>query len=160
VIKINNKILLFTFFLSLNGCTTTYPKQNTNEPASKVFFANYEKVWRAVMLAIESYPIKSEDYETGIIQTGFIRGDKVWYLPFPTSISNNELLYKIQINLFKGKVKNELAVQVQVSKQNFIQKGFIEDPVSVPSNGLQEKTILYRILREIEIDRNIANNAY
>ena len=158
--KLNNKIMSLIFLLGLSGCATTYPKQNLNEPVSKTFYVDYEKIWRAVMLAIESYPIESEDHETGIIKTGFIRGDKIWNLPFPTSISNKDLLYKIQINLFKGKAGKELAVQVQVSKQNFIQKGFIEDPVGIPSNGLQEKNIVYRILREIEIDQNIANNSY
>ena len=157
--KLNNKIVISIFLLSLLGCATTYPKQNINEPISKIFYNDYEKVWRAVMLTIENYPIESEDHETGIIKTGFIRGDKIWNLPFSTSISNKDLLYTIQIHLLRGKAKKEHAVQVQVSKKNFIQKGFIEDPVGIPSNGLQEKNILYRILREIQIDQNIADNS-
>ena len=157
--KLNNKIVMSIFLLSLLGCATTYPKQNVNEPISKIFYNDYEKVWRAVMLAIENYPIESEDHETGIIKTGFIRGDKIWNLPFSTSISNKDLLYTIQIHLLRGKAEKEHAVQVQVSKKNFIQKGFIEDPVSIASNGLQEKSILYRILREIQIDQDIADNS-
>ena len=158
--KLNKQITALIFLLGLVGCVTTYPKQNVNEPVSKIFYTEYEKVWRAVMLTIENYPIESEDHETGIIKTGFIRGDKVWNLPFDTSISNKDLLYTIQINLLKGKIKKEHAVQVQVTKKNFIQKGFIEDPVSVPSNGLEEKNILYRILREIQIDQNNAENSH
>ena len=158
--KLNKQLTTLIFSLGLVGCATIHPKQNITEPILKIFYVDYEKIWRAVMLTIESYPIESEDHETGIIKTGFIRGDKIWNLPFPTLISNKDLLYKIQINLFRGKTRKGLAVQVQVNKQSFIQKGFIEDPVSIPSNGLQEKNILYRILREIEIDRNIANNSY
>ena len=153
------KILISLLFsLSFTGCASLQPKQNIQRPVSKVFHTSYEKVWRAVMMAIESYPIESEDNETGVIKTDFIRGDKIWSLPFQTAISNQHLLYSIQINLIRGQMKNKPVIQVQVLKRNFIQKGFIEDPVSIPSDGLQEKNILYRILREIQIDQNIAKN--
>ena len=149
------KYILIPFLLSLGACTTLYPKQMTKTYVSKVFSASYEKVWRAAMLAMENYPIESEDNEKGIIKTKFIRGDQIWRLPFKTAVDNKDLTYTIQIKLIKGHIKDENRVAVEIVKKVFIQKGFIEDPVSINSTGLQEKNILYRIMREINIDKRL-----
>ena len=141
--------------LLLTGCaTTTQPAQEIVSPVSRLFHADYNSTWRAIMLALEKYPIEEEDKEKGYLKTSIIKGENIWHLPFHSKILPR-LKYTIHIQLIKGARKDKPIVQVSILKQITSQKGFIDSPQRVPSDGLEEKTILYRILREMNIDRAI-----
>ena len=145
-------ILVLLFF---TGCaTTTQPAQEVISPVSRLFHADYNTTWRALMLALEKYPIEEEDQEKGYLKTAIIKGESIWQLPFHSK-TLPRLKYTIHVQLIKGTRKNKSIVQVSVLKQLTSQKGFIDSPQRIPSNGLEEKTILYRILREMNIDRAI-----
>ena len=147
---------LFIVFVLFCGCTTLEPVQIIR-PVSKVFHADYQKTWRATMLALEDYPIETENNEKGYLKTEFIKNETVWKLPFERGKKFNEFKYTIHITLTKGKMDSLPMVRVLVLKKIFIQRGFMSDPEQVPSDGLEEQTILYRIFREISIEQAITN---
>ncbi|MDE0518856.1 MAG: hypothetical protein OXH36_04810 [Bdellovibrionales bacterium] len=149
--------LCLSFFIFVcSSCATLEPIQ-INHPVSKVFYADYQKVWRAAMLALSDYPIETEDNEKGYLKTEEIPIETIWKIPFEREKNLNSSKYVIQVKFIKGKVKAVAVVKVLVLKKIFRQKGFINAPVRVPSTGLEEKAILYRILREINIEHAIAN---
>ncbi len=109
------------------------------------------------MLVLEDYPIETENNEKGYLKTESIKNETVWKLPFDRDKHFNEFKYTIHIKLIKGKMDSLPVVRVLVLKKIFTQKGFMSDPEQVPSDGLEEQTILYRIFREINIEQAITN---
>ena len=132
------------------------PESTTISPVSKGFRADYNTTWKAVSLAMEKYPIAESDREKGFLKTAGIKGEGMWQLPFPTKIPPR-LKYTLYIQLLKGKKNHQPITRVSILKQMTSQKGFIDSPRRIPSNGLEETNILYRTLREINIDRFIVN---
>ena len=156
------KLSLLLFFSAvltiLSGCTTLDLKNEVLHPISKTFHADYQKTWRATMLVLEDYSIETENNEKGYLKTESIPYENIWNLPFKDASSLKAAKYTLHIRLLKGKSKGLPAVQVHVLKKIIIQKGFIDEPERIPSDGLEEKAILYRILREIHIEQAIANH--
>ena len=109
------------------------------------------------MLALEDYPIETEDNEKGALKTESIQTETIWKYPFERERALTAAKYTIHIKLIKGTVKSKPMVKVRILKKILEQKGFIEDPKRIPSDGLEEKAILYRILREINIEQAILN---
>ncbi len=148
--------LLFTGFL-FSGCASLEPEPHILRPVSKIYPADYQKTWRATMLALEDYPIETEDNEKGLLKTENIQTETIWKSPFERERGLIAAKYTLHIRLIKGKSKSKPMVKVRVLKKILEQKGFIEDPKRIPSDGLEEKAILYRILREINIEQAILN---
>ena len=156
--KMAIKIFPLLLFLTLigSGCITLEPAQ-VNQPVSKVFYADYQKTWRAAMLALSDYPIETEDNDKGYLKTESIQTETVWKFPFEREKNFDSSKYTIYIKFIKGKVKSAAVVKVIVLKKIFTQKGFMSTPIRIPSDGLEEKAILYRILREINIEQALTN---
>ena len=138
------------------SCASLEMVQTIN-PVSKVFYADYQQVWRATMLALENYPIDMENNEKGYLKTESIQSETIWKFPFFRDKNFNSFKYRLHIKLVKGHADSLSMVKVLVLKKIFIRKGFMNNPERVPSDGLEEKTILYRILREINIEQAITN---
>jgi len=132
-------------------------KPTTLQPISKVFFADYQKVWSATLLALEDYPIETENNEKGYLKTENILNNTIWKFPFDIGDSRGSAKYTINIKLVKGTSRGRPVVKVLILKRVLLQKGFISDFQRVPSYGLEEKNILYRISREVSIDKAITN---
>ena len=147
------------FFLvgigGLTACVTVKPAVDKIGPVVRVFEADYQKVWRATMLALEDYPIEEENNEKGYLKTELIQENTLWKPPFV--VKTTEGKYRLIIKITKGQLEESSVVQVRIWKQIMVQKGFIADLERVPSSGLEEKAILYRIFREVKIEKGIAN---
>jgi hypothetical protein len=156
-----NNIFLFSFLFFagflFSGCASLEPEPRILHPVSKVYHADYQKIWRATMLALEDYPIETEDNEKGSLKTESIQTETIWKYPFERESALTAAKYTIHIKLIKGAVKSKPMVKVRILKKILEQKGFIADPKRIPSDGLEEKAILYRILREINIEQAILN---
>ncbi len=148
----------FFIIITLSSCTTLKLKNDVLYPISKTFPVDYQKTWRATMLALEDYPIETEDNEKGYLKTESINYDTIWNLPFEDASSVKAAKYTLHIKLVKGKIKGRSVVKVRILKKILVQKGFIGEPERIPSDSLEEKSILYRILREIHIEQAIANH--
>lgn len=149
------KYILLSILLIFVGCTSIKaPEQEILSPVSRLFYADYNTVWKAMVLALEKYPIAAENKEKGFIKTAEIKGESLWQLPFQIK-TLPRLKYTLHIQFIKGMRKKQAIVQVSVLKQITSQKGFIHNPERIPSTGLEEKNILYRIFREININRSI-----
>ena len=151
------KFLLMNFVLFVHvSCSTAKLAYDVNGPVSKLFYTSYDQVWKSVMLAMEAYSIEEEDREKGFLRTEVIKGLSAWKPPFAEDKQKNlSQSYVIYVHLVRGMTGFQPGVQVRVLKKVFVQKGFINEPERVPSDGLEEKMILYRIMREIDIDRFI-----
>ncbi len=141
-------VLLILLFPLLISCTSL--QDSTSYQV--VFKAPYSLVWQATLLAMQNYPIQKEDLEGGLLTTKTIRKYSVWNPP-PKSIKQlNNRHYKIKIILEKGLKES---VKVYIVKNEFISKDFIQNAIPVPSDGLEERVIAYRIQREITMEQKL-----
>ena len=145
---------LFHFFsiiltVLMVGCISN-PKKNLNVDYTKTFKASYTDVWRAIQQTLLNYPMNINNMEIGHLQTLYITGQQRYKPPhkkkktLPTGYQ-----YRLDIHLVKGKKKTK----VIVSKKVRLQKDFFSKPKELSSDGFEEKAFLYRVQRELLIER-------
>lgn len=151
------------FIFGFAACTSvskapTKPKNPKDLFYQQVFFAEYDVVWRAAQLAV-NYPISINNMESGVLETDYIRAVEGFLPPYQEQESSNGLRYKITLTLTKGKVDGKTAVRVTIIKTLEKKRDFFSDPEAVPSDGIEERTIFYRIGRELQIDEGLKKAA-
>lgn len=127
-------------------------------PREQVFYAEFDEVWRAVNLVLQPYPLRVSNMDNGTIETDLIRGDRVWESPFDVSRSISGSAYHLVIRVVKGRLDGKAATKVIIQKESQLQSDFFSEPRPTPSDGMEERTILYRIGREVQIERAIAKS--
>ncbi len=108
------------------------------------------------MLALEDYPIEVENNETGRLKTESIQTGTIWKPSFTDKPGDSASKYTIHIKLIKGRIDSVPVVKALVLKKIFVQKGFMNVPERQASDGMEERAVLYRIFREISIEKAIA----
>jgi hypothetical protein len=149
------RILLILFILFLQwGCAndTVSPDSDIKDPESHIFYGEYDNVWRSIQLAVRKYPVHLNNIESGLLETDYIKNDKIFADP---NESRNKigLRYRIAIRAVKGKMGNRSVVKVICTKTPEVQRDFFTGYQPLASDGLEEDLILYRIGRYLEMDR-------
>lgn len=146
-------ILLFSL---VSGCGSLFADNReppaTFGPREQIYFASFDQVWRATQLALQKYPIRVNNMDLGVLETDNIKGYKVWMPPHRKSASGG-LSYKLNVRVVKGVVDGRSSVRVTVMKDTEMKKDFFASSKKLPSDGLEERSILYRIKRELLIDK-------
>lgn len=137
-------------FEERNGPATYYG------PRDQVYYATFEEVWRATNLVLQPYPLHVSNMDQGVLETDMIRGNKVWAPPYKPMAGNSGEAYHLSIHVIKGSLDNRPATRVTIVKDTEVQVDFFSDPKNIASTGLEEKSLLYRIGREILIERALA----
>ena len=146
--------------LSMSGCATTASdrlaqKLKVGEPVSKVFFAKYEDVEAALKLAMLRYPQRVDNTEAGIFESDYVKGEARFKPPHKPVDYSSGYRYRLLVRLVRGESVTRPAVKVVVLKQIEIARDFFAEPQILPSDGLEEAVILYRVGRELTINRTL-----
>ncbi|MCC2679133.1 MAG: hypothetical protein K0R29_1709 [Pseudobdellovibrio sp.] len=155
---------LFIFAILLSGCGLFGPRQDSVdkliEKASqqKIYYADYDLVWKAAHAALK-YTIASENQDYGLIETDYIKAVDGWLPPDQTSPTYKSSRYKLIFSFAKGKTNNRDSTRVTIEKKIEIFKDFISETQVVPSDGLEEQTLFYRIERELIIGQALKKAA-
>lgn len=141
------------------GCSTASDKfkktLKVGEPVARVYNAKYEEVEGAIKQAMIRYPQRVDNTEAGIFETDIVKGESRFRSPGKSNDESAGNRYRILIRLVRGKNDEKPAVKVIVTKQAEIARDFFAGAEPVPSDGLEETSILYRIGREIVLARAI-----
>lgn len=151
------KFLLVTFLLSLLSCTSyeqfKYMTEDYEIP-SKVFKANYDLTWAATLEIMKMYPLKSSNLESGVIKTRW--KDNTLEVNFSDSFGGKDAVkaakFKLIINLVKGFRGTREVTKVTVYKRQLVERDFLQGAKVIPSDGIMEQAILYRIGKIIDRD--------
>jgi hypothetical protein len=145
------------------GCQTATQrleqKLKIGVPVTQVFFAKYEDVEAALKLAMLRYPQRVDNTEAGIFETDYVKGDSRFKAPHVNTEYPSGYRYRILIRLVRGKTDSRPAVKVVVLKQIEQVQDFFAEPAQLPSDGLEESVILYRIGRELTINKALQRAA-
>lgn len=154
-----SKLLSASLLVCSCASWTTPPKKDFSAPPlEKVFNESFDTVWRATQFAASKYAMKISDIDSGVYETQPIRSDKAWVSPNAGADEHPSAgqRYKISIKILKGKdANNEPATRVTILKRAEVQRDFFSDFEKLPSDGLEEKSLMYRIEREIQIEKSL-----
>ncbi len=128
-------------------------------PIQRVYGGDYTEVEQAIRAAMKKYPVKEDNLDSGIFETDFIRGDKMFRPPASRERIESGVRYHMSIHTIKGKVEGKPATRVIVKKVIEKTPDFFADVESLPSDGLEENIIFYRIQRELTLAKAIKRAA-
>lgn len=151
----NVLFLAATLSLGLTGCAQSAKQTEPGvpTPVEDVFYAEPEAVDRAISQVMVKYPQKIANLEAGVLETDYIKGDARFQPPHKNIVYGSGYRYRIFIRTVRGKTNGKPAIKVQVLKKVEQQRDFFADPENLKSDLLEEKAILYRIGRELKIDK-------
>jgi hypothetical protein len=149
---------LLALGLVASACMSPPKPKKSPPPQRMVFTYKYDRVWRAAQLALAKYPIRVNDMDSGVLETDYIRGEMAWVSPPKTRKPPGGYRYKISVRMVKGWHKKTMApiVKVTVLKQAEYQKNFFSAFEKTLSDGLEEKSLLYRMGRELKIEKALS----
>lgn len=145
------KLLLLIALTS--ACASTEHRYDGFSPITQVYNDDFEAVWRAAQIAMQEYPMRINNIDKGILETDWIKGFESWKPPYNPPISYVGARYKLILRAIKGRIKGEEAIKVSLQKTIEKKRDFFADIEKPASDAMEEKKILYRIEREVQIDR-------
>lgn len=160
----SNILLALTVTFFFTGCGLFAPRPDSPdkiiEKAStqKIFYASYDSVWKAAHSAIK-YTIANENQDFGVIETDYIKTVDGWLPPNLKKTPYISGRYKLVLAFAKGTNKGKESTRVSIEKKIEVFRDFISETQIVPSDGLEEQSIFYRIGRELIIDQAIKKAA-
>jgi hypothetical protein len=152
--------LLITSLLILSGCAS-YEKfrQVTEEldiPA-RVFKADYNQTWQAVISVMRKYDIAQQNQEAGFIKSRWM--DNTLEVNFADSFGSNDAIkaakFKVVLNVVKGYRTGREVTKVTIYKRQLLEQDFLHGWKEVNTDGILEKSLLYRIERLLAIDNKL-----
>ncbi|MFZ4712376.1 MAG: hypothetical protein ACOYL6_01575 [Bacteriovoracaceae bacterium] len=127
------------------------------EMPSQVYRADFNQSWQAVIQVMKKYDIASQNQEAGVIKTRWI--DNTIELNFADSFGSSDSVkaakFKILVNVVKGFRNGREVAKVTLYKRQLVEQDFLQGWKEIPSDGIQEKTLIYRIERLISIDNKL-----
>lgn len=151
---------LIVFFLFFSSCAN-YEKfrQITEEMEipSRIYRADYNQTWQAVIQVMRRYDIAQQNQEAGFIKTRWM--DNTMEVNFADAFGSSDTVkaakYKLVINVVKGYRYGREVSKVIIYKRQLVEQDFLQGWKEAPADGIAEKTLLYRISRLIAIDNKL-----
>lgn len=152
--------LLFAMALVFSSCAN-YEKfrQITEEldMPSKVYKADYNQTWQAVIQVMRKFDIAQQNQEAGFIKTRWM--DNTLEVNFADSFATSDAVkaakYKLVVNVVKGFRASREVTKVTVYKRQLLEQDFLQGWKESATDGIMEKTLLYRIERLILTDNKL-----
>jgi hypothetical protein len=145
---------------TLSGCSSyenfKYITEDLEIP-TQVYRSDYNKVWQEVMKITNKYPREVYNQEAGVIKTRWI--DNTLELNFADSFGSNDSVksaeFKLIINIVKGYRGNKEVSKVTVFKRQRVEQDFLQGWKIIKTDGILEKSILYRLERALAIESKL-----
>jgi len=123
------------------------------EIPNKVFRHDYNQTWLAVLQVMKKYNLELTNQEAGVIKTRW--EDNTLEINFADSFGSSDSVkaarFKLIVNVVKGFRTNKEVTKVTVYRRQMIEQDFLQGWKVIPTDGILEKTIIYRIERNLKI---------
>jgi len=142
----NTLFLIFT----LTSCASYEKyKQITEEleiPA-EIYRADFNLTWEAVLQVMKKFDVAFQNQEAGKLKTRWM--DNTLQVNFNDSFGSNDAVksaeFKLLVNVAEGFSYGKKVTKVTIYKRQRVERDFLQGWKEVPTDGIQEKTLLYRI---------------
>lgn len=153
-------LLLITSFAVLSGCASYEKFRQVTEELeipTKVYRADYNQTWQAVIAVMRKYDIATQNQEAGFIKTRWM--DNTLEVNFADSFGSSDAVkaakFKLVVNVVKGYRAAREVTKVTIYKRQLVEQDFLQGWKEESPDGIMEKTLLYRIERLIAIDNKL-----
>ena len=155
------KFYLFIILLPLlNGCANYEKFRQVTEELdipSKIYRADYNQSWQAVIQVMRKYDIAQQNQEAGFIKTRWM--DNTLEVNFTDSFGSSDSVkaakFKLVVNVVRGFRASREVTKVTIYKRQLMEQDFLQGWKEIPTDGIIEKTLLYRIERLIATDNKL-----
>ncbi len=146
--------------LFLSGCASYEKFRQVTEELeipSKIYKADYNQTWQAVITVMRKFDIAQQNQEAGFIKSRWM--DNTLEVNFADSFGSSDAVkaakFKLVVNVVKGFRTSREVTKVTIYKRQLVEQDFLQGWKEVSPDGIMEKTLLYRIERLIAIDNKI-----
>lgn len=150
-------IILILFLFS--GCSYDKFRQVTdeNEIPSRIYKADFNQTWQAVIQVMRKFDIAQQNQEAGFIKTRWM--DNTLEVNFADAFGSSDAVkaakFKMVVNVVKGYRAGREVSKVTIFRRQLVEQDFLQGWKEVPTDGINERTLLYRIERLIAIDNKL-----
>lgn len=152
--------LLITQLLLFSSCASYEKFRQVTEELeipSKIYKADYNQTWQAVIQVMRRYDIAQQNQEAGFIKTRWM--DNTLEVNFTDAFGSAEAVkaakFKLVVNVVKGFRSSREVTKVTIYKRQLVEQDFLQGWKEVSQDGIMEKTLLYRIERLVAIDNKL-----
>lgn len=149
-----------TMMLFFGGCASYEKFRQVTEELeipTKVYKADYNQTWQAVIQVMRKFDIAQQNQEAGFIKTRWM--DNTLEVNFTDSFGSSDAVkaakFKLVVNVVKGFRSSREVTKVTIYKRQLIEQDFLQGWKEEPTDGIAEKTLLYRIERLIATDNKL-----
>lgn len=146
--------------ISLGGCASYEKFRQVTEELempSKIFRADFNQTWQAVIEVMKKYDIAQRNQEAGYIKTRWM--DNTMEVNFTDSFGSSDAVkaarFKLVVNVVKGFRASSEVAKVTIYKRQLVEQDFLQGWKEIPPDGIMEQTLLYRIGRLIDNDNKL-----
>ena len=126
---------------------------------TRVFPGKYDEVWLATLKALNDYPLKLSNKDSGKIQSEVVNGpynDLLFTYPEPIELPER-FRYSLKLSFAKlVSDEDQPMTRVRVIKDLERFQDFYTGWLGYPSDGLEEKLLLYRIDHILKMQEALA----
>ena len=127
------------------------------EIPAKVFKADFNQSWQAVIQVMKRFDVAFQNQEAGKIKSRWM--DNTLQVNFTDSFGSNDKVkaaeFKLLINVAEGFSYGRKVTKITIYKRQRVENDFLQGWKEVPTDGIQEKTLLYRIGILIDNDNKL-----
>jgi hypothetical protein len=129
---------------------------------TRLYEGTYDDVWLATLKALNDYPLKLSNKDSGKIQTETVNGpynELLFAHPEPIQLPER---FRYNISLSFARLESEAKrslVRIRIRKELEKFHDFYTGWGPYPSDGLEEKLILYRIAHILAMERALSTPA-
>jgi len=152
--------LLFILLPLLNGCANYEKFRQVTEELeipTKIYRADYNQTWQAVIQVMRKYDIAQQNQEAGFIKSRWM--DNTLEVNFTDSFGSADAVkaakFKLVVNVVRGFRASREVTKVTIYKRQLIEQDFLQGWKEVTADNIIEKTLLYRIERLIATDNKL-----
>ncbi len=147
--------------VALSGCMTAYRRSvgaTVDQTYVKVFVTDPNTAWQATLEALKSFRLDVSDRESGFIQTRWADNTSERNLvdSFGAADVYLKAQFRFRINLDRGRFAGTESIKITVQREQVVQRDVLEGWRPVETDGIEERTLLYRLERLISIRDRIA----
>lgn len=148
MLRTKNALLLLVFLTS----SLAQAQDDSFSKKKFIFDHSMKDVWAAAQTVLGTYPIETNDLSNGLIKTSELRPGQFWQPPFEEPIEGS-YTQSLSFQFFKqGANRTEL----QISRTAKQQLDFLGSKKTVEREPWEELRLVYKIKREIEIKKILA----
>jgi len=111
-----------------------------------------ESVWRAALIALATYPLDISNFDQGQIKTKNLTEGEFWTPRFRQAKDDHK--YTIELNIFEDSKGTKVTLEKQLKRA----ANFNTNEKALKTKNVEEDLILYRIKRELIVDRTLKKN--